>query len=88
MLDFTSGQDKVSVLQPGLSYNAFGSVFASYADAVTRALTEIKPNVAFAAQVGGDLYLFIDAAGDGGTYETVVKLVGVTYATFTAADLA
>ena len=62
-------------------------MFADFATATTAAQGAITAGSVIVAQVGNDLYLFIDSAGNGGNFEDEIKLTGVTYAGITGSDV-
>ena len=80
-------QFKIDVPQASISFNKLGVVYADFATATTAALGAITPGSVVVAQVGTDVYLFVDSAGDGGTFEDEIKLVGVSYAGIVASDV-
>ena len=86
--DFTTGEDKLALPTMGpISYNELGRNYASYQAAAAAADISQGLNAVTVAQVGNDIYLFIDTAGDGGAYEDVIRLQGIGYAGISGADL-
>lgn len=86
--DFTTGEDKVALPTMGpISYNELGRNYASYQAAAAAADNSQGLNAVTVAQVGNDIYLFIDSASDGGAYEDVIKLQGIGYAGISGADI-